>query len=325
MKLLAFRENGLFGLMDTSRNIKVPPTFLECYSSANGKCLVIYSDGIGLIDTGTLTLKRINGWKNFTYFFSNGLIPVKKVGSKSYGYLDTDGNIAIEPRFQWAGEFDSFGANIKLAEKNVKNRIDFSGNVMGRDYCDILAFHPKGILSGGRIAPFQYVLVNGTGERISTRIFKNVRQEHEGKVPVQFSNDIVGWVDPEGRTMEKFRAGGIGDHFQNGLIPVENFEGKWGIMSGTLSWVVDPIFDVPYALGSNRFALGRTEQNGNSHFQVYDGSGKLLSANSFDFVNSYDEGFAQVSRIKSSNESEYTQFEFNYLDMDGNLLSEKWY
>lgn len=328
--LLEFRRKGRIGLMDEFGNTIVQPEFRYASCSIDGTVEVsTFTDGFGFLDSTSLELKMVPGWQS-SGVLANGLVAVRRSGGTyddPEGYMDVNGELIIEARFIGAGSFDKFGANVGIfGNPNVRHRIDFSGKVLGDEFSQIRPFHTNGMACGAQLQSSNWMVpITATGMRIGKNVYKTVWQEHEGKIPVEFENDVVGWLDIDGKVMAKFRAFGIGNHFQNGLVPVQNFEGDWGLMNTAEEWVVDPAFDYIEAVGDNRFASGNRHSPGNLRMRLFDSQGTRIGEHEFGMIYRFYEGFANVEMAIPSDEgAEYGYAPSNYIDRNGNLVSNDW-
>src|SRR3989442_4848807 len=103
-----------FGFYDRSGNLVLGPYFLA-FPFAQGRARVKKGAGEGLddwlIDTSGTVLPRqrlvLDGMR-----FSEGLIAVRQ--DRKLGYMDLEGNIAIEPHYDQGGEFSEGLAAVQL-------------------------------------------------------------------------------------------------------------------------------------------------------------------------------------------------------------------
>ncbi|MFZ5832676.1 MAG: WG repeat-containing protein [Planctomycetota bacterium] len=281
-----------------------------------------------IIDVSTLDIKELHGVAGGAYEFSHGLLPAHpRVQDEDglEGYVDRTGAFVVEPQFADAYPFDRCGAIVKVGrEDRTKRRINHRGEPIGERYLDIRVFHPEGLYSGANIAWGErgMIIIDGYGEHASNRAFDVVWQEHEGLIPVQFEWGLVGWVTPDGKDVYQLRADGVGSCFQNGLVPVEELDGKWGLMDVEGQWVVDPKFDIAEPSGPRRFALGHLDAQERPHVRLADSSGRFLGEHEFLAIGGFVEGIAQVWRARDGSEED--AMESNFIDLNGRLLVTEW-
>ena len=328
--LLPFVENNLWGLMDTRGKIVIDATFDYATRSHDGFCEIgTQSGNLAFLNTNTLKLFEIEGWES-RGSICYGAIPVRERSpdeeDRPSGYMNLNGELIIPPRFWFAGNFDKYGAIVSLWDQRLlRQRINSEGQFLGEAFSEIVYFLPEGRAAGAKLADYSMVPIRHDGTRIGNRRYKLVCQEIEGKIPVMFNDDEVGWIDLEGDILRRFRAYGIGFHFQNGLIPVQNFEGNWGVMNKNEHWVIDPIYNEIASLGEKRFALGKKKSNGENSYILSNESGESLSDQEFQCILPFHNGIACVYRHMLEGEAEKFVFEpFNYTDVNGVLISERW-
>jgi hypothetical protein len=192
---------------------------------------------------------------------------------------------------------------------------------MGRDWLNIVPFHCNSRRSGARLdwGGENMVLIDGFGEQVSNNRFKQVWRENEGLVPVAFTDEEVGWIDVDGSTVDRFKANFIGNHFQNGLVPVQSPSGKWGLIDTKFNFVFDPMYDLLEGIGEGRFMIGNRDEKGDNSVQLADSQGNFLSGEFFDLIGFFQVGFAQVWRYEYLPDEEPVST-FNFIRPDGTLL-----
>ncbi len=330
MKLLPLRFGDSFGLVDLAGNVVISPEFRWADESLEGIAVVkTFDDTTILIDTSTLQRYPMPGWKD-PGEFSHGLLSVEQAGVPDplVGYANRFGEIVIPPKFRLGLPFDRTGAIVSVAgDGSRQQRINFSGEFMGRQYLQILRFHPEGLYSGARLDLFDHwpdVLVNGFGEQIGTQTYQEVWQEHEGLIPVAFVYGEVGWIDTDGREVYRLKSTGIGVHFESGLVPVEAANEKWGLMDVDGRWQIDPEFDIVAPVGRDRFMFGWRDAQENPTVRLADSQGCYLGEESFEWIGSFQENVAMVQRQKSVDDDDDYASESNYIDREGRLLLPRW-
>lgn len=128
-------------------------------SNNSYKMVTPFGDGVAAVGDGISPIKLVNtkgkiivelpSWISEVGAFSNGLAPFLDNRSSSYGYIDTNGDIAIEAKYPYAYTFEDGYAIVSHPEDLSMTQIDTSGNYTGVDYVtkfDIVPFvvHDKG-------------------------------------------------------------------------------------------------------------------------------------------------------------------------------------
>ena len=128
--LAVFEKDFNFGYVDTNGNIVIQPEYFMAYDFSEGLAAVANeNDKHGFIDkNGNLVIPfmfehNIDG----TYLyqgFSNGLAAV--CIDDKFGYINTDGDFVIEPKFYFAGRFND-GIALVIVD-GLYGYIDLNGN-----------------------------------------------------------------------------------------------------------------------------------------------------------------------------------------------------
>lgn len=120
--LLKVTKAGKCGLVDMNSQIILPIEYDSISPFRDGFALVMNKADddlriVGVISDGDYELMSVseNVFATRYLYFSEGKMPVK--GEKGWGYLDTDGNIAIPCVFQIAYPFSEGFASIKIDNK----------------------------------------------------------------------------------------------------------------------------------------------------------------------------------------------------------------
>jgi hypothetical protein len=328
--LLPFSRGELIGYCDTDENEIIPPRFHHADKSNEEVAVATNIDGdVVLIDVQSLTEVALKGWTNWTSEFSHGLLAVRNrlVDDSPFGYVDRDGNFVISPQYHLSRDFDHLGATVEFEPGGNQRRIDRHGDVVGSPFLHIGWFHPSGNFTGARVE-WGYcgeVVINERAEQISEETYKLVWKENEGLIPVVFDESTVGWLNTDGVELRRLAGSGIGHHFQHGLVPLQNMDGKWGIMDLNEDWVVEPEFDMVDFVAPQRLILGHYQNSDpdDSHVHLADLTGARIGQVTGDFISPFDDdGIAAIYRPKG-NSNEYAT-EKNYIDLNGNVLLSNW-
>lgn len=111
-------SSGWYGYADTSGKIVIPCKFKDARNFSLGLAKVYWDDHSVYINTkGEIVIDPYNYEKVGEYSF--GLLPFKKNGK--WGVLDNQGNIYIQPVYDWIGNFDYYG--IALARYQGKDMV----------------------------------------------------------------------------------------------------------------------------------------------------------------------------------------------------------
>lgn len=189
--------------------------------------------------------------------FSEGLAAVRVGGF--YGFRDTAGRMAVEPRFDHAGPFSGGRAAVLIRTK---------WGYIGRDGREAIppAFDWAGTFSEGRAAVAEagaYRYIDTAGDSVGRLAFADARPFSEGLAAVRFG-------DAE--------------------------DGAWGFIDGQGHLAIPPLFaDVPRGF-SGGYAAVTIGREGGRRAGFIDTSGGFAMDSLFDAAGDFSEGVAPVAR-----------------------------
>jgi WG containing repeat len=150
-ELKPFQQNEKWGYINKEGEIVIKPQFNQARKFSEGLALVS-TGGVPLTDPVVKSFVRMGyideqgRWViqsrlkyYFYYDFSDGLVSFR-AQSKEWGYMDRKGQIAVRPRFQWAGTFANGFAPVLLDNKCA--HIDKTGKII--DQAQSALPHRKG-------------------------------------------------------------------------------------------------------------------------------------------------------------------------------------
>jgi hypothetical protein len=327
--LLPIKIGGRFGFCDRRGNQVLEAEYVYGSQSSEGIAVATnFAGNLVLIDASKLTARELPEFADNGCEFSNKLLSVRPHGEdQPTGFIDREGTVVIEPQFDFARNFDRCGATVRMKRGDMaERRIEPLGKPVGEPYLAIGFFHPKGLFAGAHIAWGEggEVIIDGSGNRVGKRTFDIVWQEHEGLIPVRYEWGLVGWLTTDGQDVHRLAADAVGNHFESGLVPVEELGGKWVLMNAEGKWVVDPPFDVIESVGPGRYLIGHRDADEDPTVRLADARGNILADEVFESIDRFSDGIASVWRIKHHHTDRDNVMEFNFIDMDGNVLLPTW-
>jgi len=203
----------LWGYVNSSGEMVIKPKFKKCYQFTNEGLAPIYEgkkfyfiDKKGeTISTEITGFKMIEGGLGFggLQSFSDGLVAVVK--DKKWGYLNTDGKIAIKLQYDKVTSFENGFATAK------------KGN--------------------------SYFVINKAGEetKIEGPGVYVVKRFSEGLAPYHDKDKVHGFVDTNGKVVIKAKFTTVG-YFANGLAWAKTPDKKVGYINKTGEWAIKPSF-----------------------------------------------------------------------------------
>ncbi|MDQ3818216.1 MAG: WG repeat-containing protein [Acidobacteriota bacterium] len=176
------------------------------------------------------------------YTFSEGLLPLALSRDK-YGYVDKTGRMAIEPKFDYAGDFseglagvwvgDFIGFIDRTGKFAIKPKFPIAGWGRPNSFSEGLVTVPVGEMMG---------FVDKTGKIVIAPRFYRADSFSEGLAAVQLTEreNLDGYIDKTGKIIIKPQFE-IGGHFREGLAAVR-INGKWGYIDKSGKVVIQPQF-----------------------------------------------------------------------------------
>lgn len=180
-----------------------------------------------------IELPELRGVKRF----SEGLAPYY-TESKAFGFIDTDGNIAIDPRFLGVGYFSS-GLAWAKDENGKLGFIDHTGTWIITPQFDVAKeFDPASGLARVR-KDRQWCYVNKDGEILYVEDADGWGDFSEGLCKGRKKKKF-GFYNAKGEWIIEPQFEGVRD-FKNGYAAAQIDE-KWGIIDKNGNWVIQPSF-----------------------------------------------------------------------------------
>jgi len=302
--------DGKWGYIDNTGKFIIEPTFLSAQNfQGNGLALVGTDKGFGLIDksgkyivepvydyisgfsegfaiaySGPSSYKVLNEKghvifeidSGYIYNFSDGLAAFTRTdssGNMLYGFIDTQGNVVIEPRYLYVNPFKDGKALVQLEQE-------------------------------------KYALINKKGEVINTFNYYSVGNLSEGLMSFRDGIDgKFGYIDEAGKVVIKPQFLEAGE-FKDGIAVVNASEdyikNKYGVIDKNGKYIIEAKYNSVERLGEKMLAVGIALDE-DMHFKgsksaVADNEGNILT----DFV------FYKISQFKNDiaavDDGEYSYF-----------------
>ena len=334
-KLLSFfeRDKDKYGFVDIHGNVVIEPKYENASSSSKGVAWASLGSHFYLIHCDSLKRYPLPPNCETSDSFKYGRLAVHDMDVGLSGYVDCFGEFEIRPRYHGAGDFDHLGATV--GPIGEEQRIDREGNLTGGVYRQVANCFPEGShtwaireMDGSTLADWfsRAWVVNGRGEIVSSRGFYSLRAEVNGRLPACFTKEEVGWVKPSGEILMRLPGRSIG-RFVGGHIAMQDLNEKWGTVNLEGKWVIEPEFEYVQLVEDNRVATyfeNPKDKELDPLCELRDFCGHLITNSQFTEITTFDEGVAQVARQVDEAKSPEAN-EFNYIDLNGRLLLNKWY
>lgn len=185
---------------------EVIPLQYESASDFKGGIAVVKvkEEKFALIDRNGSEIVQLNYF--FVGNYGDGLLSFRRGLNEKYGYLNTQGNIIINPRFAAAGAFENGRAVVNVADEfqNKYGLINKEGmNIIEAIYNDVTILSENRVAVGVAIdeeQPFlgsKYALTNWDGQLLTEFVFNHVSQFDQGIASV-FDGRRAFFVDRSG-------------------------------------------------------------------------------------------------------------------------------
>ncbi len=251
------RYGGKFGFVDADGKFVIAPQFVDARPFSEGRTVAVSGDEILLLDTEG---KRVASLKHMIVGrFVEGRAPILKLGK--LGFIDRDGHIVIEPRYDgsagpyWQGIAP---AGLKKGRKSPDwehewGYIDLEGKAVVP-----AQFRKAGAFSDG-LAPVQvdllWAYIDRSGQIVIQPQFYDAAPFSSGLARIAERDNTghihYGFIDSGGKIVIKPQFD-MADHFSEDRAAVK-VSGKWGYIDKLGKIVVKPQF---YYAESYRHGLG---------------------------------------------------------------------
>lgn len=197
--------NSLYGYLDREGKEAVPPKFEYAGDYNDGNAVVKISDNqYALIDLNGRILK------DYKYAFvgdiGDGFLAFKQSEDGKYGYMDTNGNIVIQPKYTAAQPFSKGRAIINVTENygNGYGLIDEKGNnIIIPQYNDISLLGDNRVAAGRAIHKDKPYLgskfaISDTDGKFLTDFIYNAVQNYEDGFSSALNDEYTFFIDKNG-------------------------------------------------------------------------------------------------------------------------------
>lgn len=236
---------------------------------------------IGLVVLLVMLLTtRIRAEREPLCLFREGLLPAaiyqKDSDNKIWGYLDKNGNWAIQPSFLTAGNFSDNGlAPVKSAENRQFGFINKNGDfVIEPNYDDAGEFGEKGLACVKLYNRWGYIDKKGK-LKINPQFEKASAFTENGLAAVCIGGKY-GYINTKGEYVIEPKYDMALD-FSNGSAFVYLYN-SWGKIDEKGEWIINPQFDLTLSYGGNQPILVRSDR----YFGLCDRDGDFIIQPEYD-------------------------------------------
>jgi predicted DNA-binding WGR domain protein len=224
------KENGKYGYINAKGEMVIPARFQRTRAfGRNGLAMAKDDDGTYFInDHGEVVAKLALIWDWAEHYADNGLAPLPGgadcwCAGVKWGYVNTDGEMVISPRFKEAGDFAATG--LAVVVENDKTGY-----------------------------------INAKGEMLIPTRFDEVRDFAVNGLALVEENGRYGYIDEKGDVVIPLKFAFAGNFAANGLAAVTEDREKWGYINAKGEMLIKPRFDDAENFSSN--GVAKVEENG---------------------------------------------------------------
>lgn len=296
VKLIPVKSGEEFQYIDKEGKIVINPQFSEASVFRNGLALVkpsgtdakwgfidekgayvinpqykyatVFNEGLAWVVTenGAPTAINDKGEIKITLqnaeevrVFSNGLAAysvVDKDGKTKWGFVDTNGDVKINPQFTNVGNF-SFDLCAVVNDKGKWGYIDKSGKLSINyqfDQAQNFSFGRAVVLTNEK-----YGVIGVDGKYLINPQFKNMAAD--GDWFAIYQNDKWGWCDKDGKIIINPQFASVGIFGANELAPVQSGE-NWGYVNKEGKIIINPQFSGALSFNKNLALVASSDKIG---------------------------------------------------------------
>lgn len=268
-------SNGLIGYIDKKGQYVIRPQYINGTSFSEGMAFVVTDNSYPTCINNKGEVVFVLKQQCTVFTFCNGLARYKTEDER-YGFVNTQGELAIPARFEYAGDFHDGLAEVKMivGNESYSGFIDTKGElVINCQFNDASSFHDGlAAVSNGKM----YGFINKKGEYTINPQFETVDDFSEG-IAAFDNGKMYGFIDKNGTYVINPQFDDA-DEFRDGLAAVES--GKlFGYIDKSGKYVINPQFD--YACG---FKNGLAAVRSNEKWGLIDKKGKYVVNPQFDNI-----------------------------------------
>jgi hypothetical protein len=297
--------NGKWGYINNSGNIEIEPNYDEAREFSDGFAAVRIGTNWGYVSEETKNL-AIPANLSVAGDFSGELAPAQRPG-QLYGFINTSGEFAISPQYDFAGAFSEGLAAVRL--DGLWGYVSTGGEVViDLTFSDARAFSED----MAAVETFEgWVYINKTGSEVINPNFQitNAGEFSEGLAPIE-TTEGWGYLNQNGSPVitPTFDEAGI---FSQGLAWVRD-DDYIGFIDDSGEWIIPPQFGQVKSFTENMSAV----QLSSDWFYINRSSGTIVINDPFDEAESFNNGIARVQLGDDENPR------FGYVDKKGEYV---WY
>ncbi len=243
--------------IDYNGEIVLKTEFTDAYSFMNGKAMVVDGDKYNYIDPKG---KLVGTWKEFPDDYHADF----KKGK--FGYINKNGELAIEYKFDYAEDFENGIAKIRIGDRNTGKfaYINRKGAFKTKMYSSLSDYENDVAYAS---LDNKYVLIDTSGKEIS-KYYDDIGKFNENYAWAKLKNKYT-FISIKGQQFDLW-FDEAGD-FSNGRAKIKIAD-KWGFVSKSGEISTQPIYDNVFNYQNN---IAKVEKDDKSAF--IDLNGKVIT------------------------------------------------
>jgi hypothetical protein len=223
--------SAFYGYLDQTGKPVIEPCYMSVTAFEAGRAMVKLADGVhAIIDRDGKTIKTLDIWQ--AAGFSDGIAAFSVYPGGKFGYMDTEGNVAIKPAFTSAGDFVDGRAAAAVpgnGGSEIYGLIDRKGRfVILPQYNEIILLGEERAALGvprdpnNTAAGYKYALADYDGKLLTDFEFSDIGR-FSGGIAYAVDNTSTFFIDRSGKRVESMpSAEGAGRLEKlNGLIAAD--------------------------------------------------------------------------------------------------------
>lgn len=332
-KIYLHAKGGKWGFIDTEGNWEKEATYEGALDFANGACRVKLNQKWGMVNEDwQIIIQPQFDYIEFMEMPSGERLLLTGMATPAIGFIDTLGDLAIQPQFFDAGDFQE--GLVRVREGNLWGFADRQGNMVIQPQ-----FKQAEDFSGGlaRIALKRgWDFIGRDGSRLTGKSFLRANDYKDGVSCVQ-EGEFFGYLDPAGQFTIEPKFSKAGD-FSQGLAPAWR-KGACGLINKKGKYVIPPKY---YRVWPFQDSVARIQMGGDmglinpagdfvlkpSYREIepfVNGLAKVRQGNTYGYIKPNGEVYIELQYPNAGNFSEgrapvFQKGKWGFIDTTGTLI-----